>query len=161
MPYNSVRMAVIETPRGKVVSVLRDSEGARVIVDVEAGAICPRCAEGKGCGAGIFGSSASMRRVEATLSPGTDVSEGDTVSLSLGSRYLLQAATIVYGWPLLGAIAGALLAYFSNLGDAGAAVLALLGLAAGAILARIRLGHRNCLTRFAPQVTPLMGRPES
>ncbi len=154
-------MAVIESPRGKVISILRDSESVRVIVAVEAGAICPRCAEGKGCGAGIFGSSTSMRRIEATLAPGIDVSEGETVSLSLGSKNLLQAAGIVYGWPLLGATAGALLAFFSNLGDAGAAVLALLGLAAGAVLARMRLGHKNCLTRFAPTVTPLVGHSES
>lgn len=80
------------------------------------------------------------------------MSIGDTVSLSLGSRNLLQAAIIVYGWPLLGASVAALLAQAINLGDVGAAFAALAGLAVGAILVRIRLGHRDCLTRFVPTV---------
>ena len=129
----------------------------RAIVDVDAVAICPRCAEGKGCGAGIFGSSASERRVEALLSPGSTISIGDTVSLSLGSRNLLQAATIVYGWPLLGAAGGALLAQLGHFGDGGSAVAALAGLAAGAVLVRLRLGHRDCLTRFVPTVIDRIG----
>lgn len=86
------------------------------------------------------------------MTPGSSISIGDTVRLSLGSRNLLQAATIVYGWPLVGAAAAALLAHVSDLGDAGAAAAALAGMALGAIMVRIRLGHRDCLTRFVPTV---------
>ncbi len=150
-------MTVIEIPRAKVIEIVREQGGARAIVDVDAGTFCRRCAEGKGCGAGIFGNSASMRRVEASLPAGLDVSEGDIVSLSLGSRSLLQAATIVYGWPLLGTAAGALLAYVADLSDPGAAVSALAGLGAGVALARIRLGNRHCLTRFTPTINRLAG----
>lgn len=85
------------------------------------------------------------------------MSIGDTVSLSLGSRNLLQAATIVYGWPLLGAATAALTARVFDLGDAGAAIAALAGIAVGAILVRIRLGHRDCLTRFVPTVVDRIG----
>ena len=127
------------------------------MVDVDALAICPRCAEGKGCGAGLFGSSPAERRVEALVSPGSSISIGDTVSLSLGSRNLLRAAIIVYGWPLLGAAAAALLAEVSGRGDVGAALVALVGLAVGAIIVRFRLGHRDCLTRFVPTVVGRVG----
>ena len=141
-----------------MISIVRDGEGTRAIVTVDAAAICPRCAAGKGCGAGIFGASASVRRLEVSLAPGVEVSEGDTVSLSLGSRNLLQAAIIVYGWPLLGAITGVLLAFLGDLDDAGAAASALAGLAVGIALARVRLGHKDCLSRFSPTVIYLAGR---
>ncbi len=85
------------------------------------------------------------------------MSIGDTVSLSLGSRNLLQAAMIVYGWPLLGASLATLLAKVIDLTDAGAALAALAGIAVGAILVRIRLGHRDCLTRFVPTVVGRVG----
>ena len=147
-----------EHPQGKVISIVRENDGVRAIVSVDAAAVCPRCAAGKGCGAGIFGASASMRRIEVSLPPEFDVSEGDTVSLSLGSRKLLQAAIIVYGWPLLGAIAGASLAYLGDLDDAGAAASALAGLAVGVTLARIRLGHKDCMSRFSPTAIYLAGR---
>ena len=50
-----------------------------------------------------------------------------------------------------------LLAHVSGFGDAGAAIAALAGLAGGAILVRIRLGHRDCLTRFVPTVIGRVG----
>ena len=150
-------MADDETPQGKVIAVVRDRDGARATVSVDAAAICPRCAAGKGCGAGIFGASKSVRRIEVTLAPGIEVSEGDTVSLTLGSQNLLQASIIVYGWPLLGAVAGSLLAFLGNFDDSGAAVSALAGLAIGVALARVRLGHKDCLSRFSPTAAPVTG----
>jgi len=143
----------MENLQGKIISIAHDANGARATIDVEAGVICPRCAEGKGCGAGIFGASDQPRRIEAMLATGLDVSIGDSVSLSLGSRSLLLAAIIVYGWPLFGAAAGAVLAQFAGFDDTGAVVAALAGLTLGALLARIRLSSSECLTRFVPVVT--------
>ncbi len=149
----SRRLAEMEKIQGKIISIARDAKGARAIVDVDTGVICPRCAAGKGCGAGIFGASDQPRRVEAILATGLDVSIGDSVSLSLGSRNLLQASIIVYGWPLFGAATGAIFAALAGFGDTGAVVVALTGLTLGALLARIRLGASECLTRFVPVVT--------
>jgi sigma-E factor negative regulatory protein RseC len=143
----------MENLQGKIISIARNANGARATIDVDAGVICPRCAEGKGCGAGVFGASDQPRRIEAMLATGLDVSIGDSVSLSLGSRNLLQAAIIVYGWPLFGAAAGAVLALFAGFGDTGAVLAALAGLMLGALLARKRLGSRECLKRFVPVVT--------
>ncbi len=143
----------MENLQGKIISIARDANGARATIDVEAGVICPRCAEGRGCGAGIFGTSDQPRRVEAVLAAGLSVSVGDSVSLSLGSRNLLQASIIVYGWPLFGAATGAVLAQFAAFGDTGAVIAALTGLTLGALLARIRLASSECLSRFVPVVT--------
>ncbi len=151
-------MANDPSPQGKVVSIVRDGTRARAVVTVDAAAICPRCAAGKGCGAGIFGASQSTRRIEVSLAPGCDVSEGDTVRLSLASRNLLQAAIIVYGWPLLGAIAGALLAFLGALDDKAAAASVLAGLAVGVALARLRLSRKDCLSRYSPTAINLAGR---
>lgn len=145
-------MAGIQSPRGTVISVQQDSKGAHALVEVDARAICPRCRDGKGCGAGVFGASRSERRINALLSPGSTVQKGDSVSLSLGSRNLLQAATIVYGWPLLGSASAALLAYGAGLGDVGGALAALAGLLVGGVLVRRKLGQADCLSRFVPTI---------
>ena len=145
-------MSGIQSPSGTVLSVSRAGSEHRAVVEVDAREICPRCREGKGCGAGIFGASGSERRIDALLSPGSSVAPGDTVRLELGSRNLLQAATIVYGWPLAGAAGAALLAYFADLGDVGAAIAALAGLFVGGLLVRRRLGQADCLSRFVPTV---------
>ena len=144
----------MESPAGMVIAVRRSASGTRVTVDVDAAAACPRCAAGKGCGAGLFGGRRPGRRIEADLVPGTEVAKGDVVRLRLAPRSLLQASLIVYGWPLAGALTGASLAYATRFGDAGAAVLALLGMAAGAFLVRRRLARQDCLRNFTPTAVP-------
>jgi positive regulator of sigma E activity len=143
-------MQDIENIQGTVVSIVRDSQGLRATVDVDTSVVCPRCASGKGCGAGIFSSTGKTRRIEAILSDSANIAEGDSVHLTLESRSLLRAAWIVYGWPLLGAATGALLANINALGDAMAAGAALAGLALGVTLARANLGRKACLSQFVP-----------
>ena len=140
---------------GRVVSVAPAAGGGRVaIVEVDAAYACARCASGRGCGAGVFGSQRS-RRVEAELRGLVEVSEGDRVAIHLSGIDLLPAAVMVYGWPLAGAATGSLLVSFGPwASDAVAAAGALLGLLAGALLARRRLRSRDCLARFRPVVLP-------
>jgi len=142
----------MEDLQGKIISIARDAHGARAVVDVDAGVICPRCAAGKGCGAGIFGATASARRVEAIFSSDLQFSVGDTVNLTLGSRNLLQASI---------AASATALSQLSGLADTGAVVAALLGLASGAVLARLRLANKACLTQFVPVVTGYPGASAS
>ncbi len=80
------------------------------------------------------------------------MSEGDLVELSLPPDNLLRAAVLVYGLPLAGAIGGAALAYGSGLGDAGAALLALAGVAVGLAAGRMRLRREACLRHFVPTI---------
>ena len=59
---------------------------------------------------------------------------------------------IVYGYPLLGSLTAAGLAYAAGLGDLAAAGSALAGIATGLLLARLRLAKARCLRDFTPVV---------
>ena len=78
--------------------------------------------------------------------------EGDTVEIVLASDSLLRAASIVYGLPLTTALLGAASAYVFSMGDAMAALAALLGLVAGVAAARLYLARRQCLRQFEPVI---------
>ena len=67
-------------------------------------------------------------------------------------RNVLRAAILVYGYPLAGAVLAAICAYAAGLSDLLAAAAALLGLAAGMLLARARLRNERCLRDFMPMV---------
>lgn len=139
-------------PQGRILDVLCESDGLRAVIEVDMQAVCPRCAEGKGCGAGIFAGAAKSRRIEAKIPQDLDVAVGDDVRISLAPEHMLRAAIIVYGLPLAGAASAALVAYRLGLGDAGAAALALAGLGAGLWLGRLRLRRQGCLAKFTPTV---------
>ena len=138
----------MQSQQGTVVSLETGADGQRAIVEVDMAQACPRCASGKGCGAGL--GLTQSRRVEAHVPAGADLDTGDTVSLSLAPNNVLRAAALVYGLPLASAAAGAGFAYVIGLGDAGAALAALSGLFAGLVVAKRRL--RGCLRDFTPQV---------
>lgn len=148
-------------PQGRILDLLRGADGVRAVIEVDAAAVCPRCAEGRGCGAGIFSGVAKSRRLEARVPPGLDVEAGDIVRISLAPEHLLNAALTVYGMPLAGAAIGAVAAYQLGLGDAGAAAMALAGLGAGLLLGRLRLRHQECLARLTPVVAGRVGADAS
>jgi len=125
---------------------------ASAVVDVDTAVTCPRCAAGKGCGAALLGADRGARQVEASIRPGLSVSEGDVVEIALAPDNLLQAAIIVYGLPLLGAVMAAAAAYGLSLGDAAAAAAVLAGLGLGVLAGRRRLQQTQCLQRFVPTV---------
>jgi sigma-E factor negative regulatory protein RseC len=145
-------MNTMNDPQGTVLDLLHESDGERAIIEVDAEAACPRCAEGRGCGAGIFSGATGSRRLEARIPRGLHVAAGDVVRVSLAPESMLRAAMIVYGLPLAGAASGALAAYQLELGDVGAAALALAGLGAGLWVARLRLRRKECLARFTPTI---------
>ncbi len=122
------------------------------LVEVDASINCARCAEGKGCGAGLLGRTSGSRRVEALIASGLTVGEGDEVRIELAPNNLLQASMIVYGLPLSGAVLGAALAYFFGLGELYAAMAALGGILAGLMVARLRLQRATCLRQFTPTI---------
>jgi len=135
------------------VSLVDSTDGVRAVVEVKVAESCPRCASGKGCGAGIFtASSSATQPVEASVRKGLNLSEGDVVEISLAPDNLLQAAFIVYGLPMLGAVAGATLAYAFSLRDSAAAMAALIGMAAGLVVSRWRIRQTSCLRKFEPVV---------
>ena len=147
----------MDDPTGKIVAFVRDSDGdsngVRVIVEVDVREACPRCAAGRGCGAGIFTGRQKSRRVEALIAAGLDVNEGDTVRIKLEPSNILRAAAIVYGLPLSGAAVAAAIAYLAGFGDAVAAALAIVGLFAGLYAGRRQLDRQACLAQFTPTVS--------
>jgi positive regulator of sigma E activity len=142
----------MDNPSGTVVSLVDHGDSARAVVAVEVAAACPRCAAGKGCGAGLLTGTGGVRQVEAIISSGLDLADGDIVEISLAPDNLLRAAVIVYGIPMLGAAVGALVAFGGSLGDAAAAGAALLGLGCGLAISRWRLRQDSCLSQFVPTV---------
>jgi len=145
----------MSNPTGRVLSLVDSPDGARAIVAMDDLPACPRCAAGKGCGAGVLAMRKGQRNVEARLPSGLVVTVADVVELSLAPDNVLRAAAIVYGIPMLGALAGAAIAYAARAGDAGAASAVLLGLAVGLFVSRQRLRRTDCLQRFTPTVEKL------
>ncbi len=137
----------MENPSGRVLAVNQEIPSA--VVEVVAEFSCARCAAGKGCGAGVFGSR-QRRRIEAHIAAGVEIREGDEVSIELAPRHLLNAALIVYGLPLGGGVLGAAIAYAFGLGDATASLAGLAGIALGIALARRRAARDHC--QFTPTI---------
>jgi positive regulator of sigma E activity len=144
----------MDNPTGRVVSLVDKRRGARAVVEVDVAAACPRCAAGKGCGAGLL-QPGGRRQIEVMVPDGVHPRVNDRVEVSLAPRNLLQAAVTVYGFPLTGGLAGAAFAYALVLGDTAAAVAALLGVAAGFAAGRWRLRQGACLGRFTPTIERL------
>lgn len=144
----------MDNPTGRVVSLVDSRDGARAVVEVDTAQTCPRCAAGKGCGAGLL-QPGNRRQIEVEIPDGMYPHVDDTVEVSLEPRNLLQAAATVYGLPLTGALAGAAFAYAMALGDTGAAAAALLGLAGGLAVSRWRLRQGPCLRSLMPTIERL------
>ncbi len=142
----------MDNPTGIIQTLVTDARGTRAIIDVDVSTACQRCAAGKGCGAGLLVGSSRLRQVEASFSASLDLAEGDNVEIALTPNNLLQAALIVYGLPMLGAVAAAGFAYVMALGDAAAASAAIVGLLGGLVVSRWRLQHAACLGSFVPRV---------
>jgi sigma-E factor negative regulatory protein RseC len=147
-----------DVPEGIVVAV----RPGVATVRVDERLACPRCAAGRGCGAGIF-SRGGFRLVEVHPPPGLSLRVGQPVGLSLEPRRLLHAAWMVYGVPLFALFAAALAADYlvpGETSDPAAVVIAVAGLLCGGWWSRRQLGRVACAGRFVPSVA-LAGRRAS
>lgn len=137
---------------GRIVSLSERAASRSAVLDVDAVAACPRCAEGKGCGAGVIAGPGKPRRINASVADALEVQPGDRVSFVLAPEKVLQAAIVVYGYPLFAAVVAALTAYLAGWGDPGTVIAAVLGLGAGIGIARKTLTRQRCLRDFTPRV---------
>jgi len=142
----------MDNPVGTIQSIHNAYDGRRFTVAVDVSVACPRCAAGKGCGAGIFTGRRQTQSVDAIADEPLSLAVGDSVQLQLVETSLLNAAFIVYGIPLAGALGAAALAYVLRLGDAAAALAAVFGLTVGVLVGRWRLARPSCLHQFVPRV---------
>ena len=69
----------MDNPTGTIQSVVAENDGVRAIVSVDMATACPRCAAGKGCGAGLFTSNGRTQTVEAVADPRMALDKGDSV----------------------------------------------------------------------------------
>jgi sigma-E factor negative regulatory protein RseC len=146
----------MSNPVGTIQSLQIDESVVRAIVEVDVREACPRCAAGKGCGAGLFSGVESKRTVEALVDSDISLGRGDTVELRLAGNNLLAASFLVYGLPLLGAIVAAGIAYLLRLGDLAAALAAIAGLVSGFFVGRHKLHRAGCIDEFVPHVEKLL-----
>jgi sigma-E factor negative regulatory protein RseC len=140
----------MDSPVGKIVSIV----DGKATVEVERKAACPRCAAGKGCGAGLLSGSTRPALLEVSVSAHQQFSEGDEVRLSLEPSHLLQATMLVYGLPLAGTALMLIVGWsiMKPLSDPEAIAFAVAGLAAGLIAGRWQLSRRDCLKHFVPKI---------
>lgn len=148
-------IARMESPTGKIVSIA----GGKATVAVERRAACPRCAAGKGCGAGLLSGSTRPALLEVSVSAGQRYREGDEVRLTLEPSHLLRATLLVYGLPLGGTVLMLLVGWLlmAPLSDPAAVGFAAGGLAAGLLAGRWQLNRRDCLKYFVPKIAGKMG----
>ncbi len=144
----------MHSPVGKIVSIRQ----GRATVAVERTAACPRCAAGKGCGAGLLSGSTRPAMLEVSVSPHLKLSEGDEVRLTLEPSNLLHASLLVYGLPLAGIVLMLVAGWLISrpLSDPEAIAYAIAGLTAGLLAGRWQLNRRDCLKQFVPKIEALI-----
>lgn len=141
----------MQTTRGHILSIRSDRTAATV--SVKTVDFCARCASGKGCGAGLYGSRGGSRHFEAPISGAIDLHEGDEVQVELAPHNVLRAALQVYGAPLLGVLIMTGLAYLADWSDWQGAAAGGFGVLAGVAISRYRLQRARCLRQFTPVIT--------
>ncbi len=107
---------------------------------------CQRCAEGRGCGGGVFGRILGDRLREVRVDVGGHpLRVGDQVEIGLSELDLLRASLMMYLVPLVGMLALAVIAGLTispAWREPGVAIAGAAGLFAGLVLAR-RFGQRQ------------------
>lgn len=97
------------TALATVTSVTETKQGYRVALSCEQQTSCSHCASQKSCGTGIVSKAVGNKSHVWTLTTQDLVKPGQTVEIGLPEKNLLQFASIVYLFPLITLMIGALL----------------------------------------------------
>lgn len=148
----------MQTPTAIILAVNEST----ATVAVEQNAACPRCASGKGCGAGLLNGRSRKIEMNVAVDEGNRFRAGDEVVLELAPANLLMAAVFAYGLPLIGLVSAVTLAalLIQPLSDLAAILAGVAGLGGGIALGRLRLRGRECLRQFVPTISPV-GKDQS
>lgn len=131
---------------------------------------CVACADGNGCGAGLFAKLLRHKPVVIELPrKGLSIVPGQMLTLAFPEQVYIKLVLNSYGWPLLAALAGAYVGYGlstwlefgSAMVDAGTLAI---GLMAGFFVAGLAKNRKNedvilgslRTTLYYPSVTPNM-----
>ncbi len=143
--FKAMTASDTSTATAKVVSAAGDT----VLVEVDA-EVCPRCAAGQGCGAGLLAGDARRVSMQVTVDRDIQLAAGDDVMLTLEPGSLLRAALALYGLPLAGLLLGTAVGSMLAIADfAGAAAGLVVGLLAGRWIAR----RDPCLSTLRPTIS--------
>ncbi len=133
--------------RGCVVRIA----GSFAWVSCESRVDCERCAQGKGCGGGLLSRLLGDRLFQLRVPVPDGVSVGDQVQLGISERALLGAACLMYLFPLLALMAGALIGDFVG-GDGPALLLGGLALLTSFLLLHVFRDRIARSKRFQPVI---------
>ncbi|MEN1727074.1 MAG: SoxR reducing system RseC family protein [Pseudomonadota bacterium] len=92
-------------------AVVVGSSAGRVRLQFDRISQCERCLRGEGCGAGVFSQLFSPRSSNIELSTDRDWAVGQRVRVCVPAEALATGALSLYGWPLAGFLAGAILGH--------------------------------------------------
>lgn len=137
------------------IATITSLSGGLATLSVARAEVCARCAAGKGCGAGLLGVDQTPAKIVVQVPESMNLDVGDQVTLELSPDSLLKASMLVYGLPLAGVLSILLLGWIvaGPLSDALAVALALVGMLAGLITGRAKLGRNRCLEQFMPSIS--------
>jgi sigma-E factor negative regulatory protein RseC len=137
---------------GRVVRVHRDE----AVIEAEARPGCGRCDETQGCATGTLGKLFCRSPRQFRVRNDVGARPGDRVVVAVAEGVLWRSALAAYGPPLLlllaGAVSGAALAPEPGGRDLYAALGALLGLAGGAMTARLASAALSSRPEILPRI---------
>ncbi len=112
--------------------VVRVAEGVAE-VETQRHSSCARCDVKSGCGTSLFATWFPQRQLTFQLSDDIGVTPGDWVVIGLDEASLQRGSILLYAWPLIGLLGGAvsgdfLFGYFGGSSEPGAVLFGLLGL---------------------------------
>lgn len=122
-------------------------------VDVTPVSACGGCSQKSACGTSALASVLGRRRADLMVIDEFGAREGDWVRVGLHEGAMFRTALLVYGLPILGLVAGAVLAstLFSD-ADMVAAAGALTGATGGWWIARRRAHRLSSDQRYHPRI---------
>jgi len=85
------------------------ADGERVQLRFDRLSQCQRCLQGEGCGAGVFSQLFSHRSTTLHLPSNETWQVGQQVRVGLAPQRLVSGSLLLYGWPLIGFLGGAIL----------------------------------------------------
>lgn len=135
------------TETGRVVAV----NGNRVWVQTIRGSACGSCSARHGCGQRALAEVTGGRANQVLVTNNLGARVGDEVTLAIEESALLGASLLVYAFPLLGLVAGTVMAHQFSGGVESASMLGgVAGLVAGFLVTR-RVQSRSS-ARYEPRL---------
>ena len=118
---------------------------------------CTLCGQTRGCGVSMLGRLFGHNRNIFRAKNHINAKAGDTVIVGIEDQALLMSSVIVYGVPLAGLIAGAVLASVIGadtpaLADRNAALSAIAGLSLGLLWVKLYAAGKSVSRRFQPVI---------